>query len=393
MKTPAALASIPRTVFVLAGIHFLLDSYSNVYASLLPMLIPHLRMSLALAGALTMCYQLAASIAQLGFGHLADHWKPRVLIVTGPIVAITMMSLLGLPGSAAVLGLVLVVGGLGSAAFHPAAAAFVHRLARERRGLAMAVHVAAGSAGVAFGPLLAAPIIGRLGLAWTPIFAVPSLVCVIPLLRRVPSLATHTSASGDGFGVLRPYARALSRLYAIIALRTVVWLSFVTFLPVLLTARGESVGLAGMTIAAFLAAAGLGGFFGGAVADHYGARAVIITTLLAAVPFLLVLPRVDGWPLFPVLIAAGFLLQATLPVMVTFGQTLAPVRAATVSSIMMGFALGSGGLLVPLVGLLADHIGIAHTLVAIVAVLPIAASLALALPRTPGPVPGLPAAI
>ena len=46
----------------------------------------------------------------------------------------------------------------------------------------------------------------------------------------------------------------------------------------------------------------------------------------------------------------GFLLQSTLPVNVTFGQQIAPVSAATVSSLMMGFAWGVGSLLAPVVG-------------------------------------------
>ena len=80
-------------------------------------------------------------------------------------------------------------------------------------------------------------------------------------------------------------------------------------------------------------------------------------------PFLFVAPLLSGWPFVVVLAVGGFLLQSTLPVNVTFAQTLAPISAATVSSLMMGFAWGTGGLAVPLVGLLADRIGIEHTLV------------------------------
>ena len=61
-----------------------------------------------------------------------------------------------------------------------------------------------------------------------------------------------------------------------------------------------------------------------------------------------------------VLAVGGLFLQSTLPVNVTFGQALAPVSAATVSSLMMGFAWGTGGLSVPLVGLIADRVGIEH---------------------------------
>ncbi|HVB37063.1 MAG TPA: hypothetical protein VND92_00940, partial [Vicinamibacterales bacterium] len=133
--------------------------------------------------------------------------------------------------------------------------------------------------------------------------------------------------------------------------------------------------------------AGVGGFFGGLLADRHGPKLVIIGTLLASLPFLLMLPRATGWTFFAALALSGFLLQSTLPVTVTFGQSLAPVRAATVSSLMMGFAWGTGGLFVPLVGFLADRVGIAPTLTFVTVVLPAAALLALTLPRDFGAAP------
>jgi FSR family fosmidomycin resistance protein-like MFS transporter len=77
---------------------------------------------------------------------------------------------------------------------------------------------------------------------------------------------------------------------------------------------------------------------------------------------------------------------------VTFGQTIAPISAATVSSLMMGFAWGVGGFIVPFVGMLADRIGIEHTLMVMSVVPLIAAVLAVPLPaahRVP-PVPVTP---
>src|SRR5215510_10200773 len=111
------------TVLLLASTHFLVDAYGNIYPPLLPLLIPRLGLSLAAAGALQMCFQMANSVAQLGFGHVADRWRPRLLIVAGPIVAVVILSLIGLSRNVWTLGLVLVFGGLGGAAFHPPAAA------------------------------------------------------------------------------------------------------------------------------------------------------------------------------------------------------------------------------------------------------------------------------
>jgi FSR family fosmidomycin resistance protein-like MFS transporter len=117
----------------------------------------------------------------------------------------------------------------------------------------------------------------------------------------------------------------------------------------------------------------VGGFLGGPVADRWGARNVILWSLLVAVPFLVLAPLQSGWRFVALVSVGGFLLQSTLPVNVTFGQMIAPISAATVSSLMMGFAWGVGGLVVPFVGMLADRIGIERTLV-IMAFMPIAAA-------------------
>jgi FSR family fosmidomycin resistance protein-like MFS transporter len=124
----------------------------------------------------------------------------------------------------------------------------------------------------------------------------------------------------------------------------------------------------------------VGGFFGGPAADRFGPRRVIFASLVAAVPFLALAPTLSGWTFVVVLAIGGLLLQSTLPVNVTFGQSLAPVNAATVSSLMMGFAWGMGGLSVPFVGMLADRIGIERALVTMAFMPLVAALLALQLP-------------
>jgi FSR family fosmidomycin resistance protein-like MFS transporter len=133
-------------------------------------------------------------------------------------------------------------------------------------------------------------------------------------------------------------------------------------------------------VSVYLFAVGLGGFFGGPSADRFGPRRVIILSLVSSVPFLAVAPLLSGWQFVVVLSLGGFLLQSTLPVNVTFGQTLAPISAATVSSLMMGFAWGMGGISVPFVGMLADHVGIDRSLTMMSFVPLVAALLALPLP-------------
>jgi MFS transporter, FSR family, fosmidomycin resistance protein len=370
--------TVPRlrlhpTILLMASAHVMVDGYGNIYAPLLPLLIPKLGLSLAGAGTLTMLFQLSASVAQIGFGRLADRWRPRVLVMAGPVLSVCILSLIGLASSAEMLAAILVVGGLGAAAFHPPAAALAHRLGGERPGLAMSVYITGGTLGFSLGPLMFAPFAERFTLEWTPLLAIPGLLVVAFFLTRVPPMPLQASAGG-GLRALAPYVKPLGLLYAIVVLRTLTAISFATFVPVMLTRQGLSVSQAGSSVALYLFASGLGGFLGGPSADRWGAKRVIALSLVAATPFLFAAPFLTGWAFVVVLAIGGFFLQSTLPVNVTFAQAIAPVSAATVSSIMMGFGWGTGGLSVPLVGMIADRIGIEPTLSAL-ALVPVAAAL------------------
>jgi FSR family fosmidomycin resistance protein-like MFS transporter len=380
------------TVLMLASVHFIVDGYGNIFAPLLPLLIPRLDLTLAAAGTLTMLFQLSASVSQVGFGHIADRWRPRLLLLAGPLISVSILSLVGAATSFAMLAAILVIGGLGGAAFHPPAAAAAYRLGGDRPGLAMSVHITGGSLGFSLGPLLFAPFAQRFGLSWTPLLALPGLLLVGFLLLRVPHIS-FAHADRAGFGALRPYARPLALLYSIVVLRTLASLAFATFMPVMLTRQGRSLTYSGTAVAAYLFASGIGGFLGGPAADRFGPRRVIALSLVLAVPFLFAATLTSGWAFVALVALGGFFLQSTLPVNVTFGQALAPVSAATVSSLMMGFAWGSGGLSVPFVGMVADRVGIELTLRGL-SLMPIAAAaLALPLPgRAPVRVPTPPAA-
>jgi len=367
------------TILLMSAAHLMVDGYANIYAPLLPVLIPRLGLTLAAAGTLTMLFQMAASVAQVGFGHLADRWRPRTLIRIGPIISISLLSLTGIARTKIQLAAILIAGGLGAAAFHPPAAALAHRLGGNRQGFSMSVYITGGTLGFSLGPLLFAPFAQHFGIEWTPLLALPGLLVVTFFVRQVPPIPLQHSAH-RGFAALRPYARPLILLYTIVVLRTLSSLTFATFVPVMLTRRGLSVGEAGASVAAYLFASGLGGFFGGPAADRFGPRRVIALSLVASCPFLFTAPFLTGWGFVVVLSVGGLFLQSTLPVNVTFGQSLAPVSAATVSSLMMGFAWGTGGLSVPFMGMIADRVGIEHTLVAVSVIPLLAAACTLPLP-------------
>ncbi|MGE0462227.1 MAG: MFS transporter [Vicinamibacterales bacterium] len=367
-------------IWKVASTHLVVDAYTNLYAPLLPLLIPHLNLSLATAGTLAMAFQMANSVSQLGFGALADRWRPRALILGGPLLAVLVLSFVGLATSPLMLGAILVFGGFGGAAFHPPAAALVYRLADHRKGLAMSAHISGGSLGFALAPLVFVPVIARLGLAWSPIIMIPGLLALSWTLRQVPPMQRPEAHERSSWASLRPAAVPLALLYFTVVLRTATSYGFMTFAPTLLTRRGLSIDQASTAVFLYLLTSGIGGFFGGPLADRFGPRRVMVATLVASVPFLALAPVLPPWGFATMLAIGGLLLQSTLPVSVTFAQAVAKAGAATVSSLMMGFAWGMGSLAVPLIGMAADRFGINAALVGLSTVPLVAAGLAAALP-------------
>jgi FSR family fosmidomycin resistance protein-like MFS transporter len=280
------------------------------------------------------------------------------------------------------LGALLVIGGLGGAAFHPPAAALVHSVSDHRKGFAMSLHITGGSLGMAMAPLVFVPLATAIGWTWSWLIAVPGLVALAYTLRLMRAVPLVTLGGPKGWANLRPYARPLGLLYAVVVLRTLTSQSLSTFVPVLLTRQGMSVTEASAAVTSYLFFTGIGGFIGGPMADWYGPRRVIIWSLVSAVPFLVGAHWTTGWAFTALISIGGFLLQSTLPVNVTFGQQLAPVSAATVSSLMMGFAWGMGALLSPLVGLIGDNLGLQFALLLTAGMPLVAALVATPLPET-----------
>ena len=370
-------------IWKVASTHLVVDAYTNLYAPLLPLLIPHLGLSLTAAGTLAMAFQMANSVSQLAFGALADRWRPRALMLGGPLLAVVVLSLIGLSTSPLMLGVILVCGGLGGAAFHPPAAALVYRLADHRKGLAMSAHISGGSLGFALAPILFVPFIARMGLAWSPLIMVPGLLALAWTLGQIPVMSRPPAHERTGWASLRPAAVPLALVYFTVVLRTATSYGFMTFAPTLLTTRGLSIDQASSAMSLYLLTSGIGGFIGGPLADRYGAPRVMVVTLLSSVPFLAVAPGLPPWGFTVMLAIGGLLLQSTLPVSVTYAQSLTTAGAATVSSLMMGVAWGMGSLAVPLIGRLADAYGINTALLIMSAVPVIAAALAAQLTRIP----------
>jgi FSR family fosmidomycin resistance protein-like MFS transporter len=104
---------------------------------------------------------------------------------------------------------------------------------------------------------------------------------------------------------------------------------------------------------------------------------MLFSTLLLPLIFI-----VDGYMLFVVLGLLGLTLISTFSVTVVMAQQLLPRNLGVASGLMVGFAIGAGGICVTLLGVIADNFGVPVALKSIM-ILPLAGFLLSAFLRYP----------
>lgn len=374
---------------LLALAHFTIDSYSSFFSPLLPLLVQKLDLNLTLVGALVALSSVTSSFAQPLFGWLSDRLHRPWFVVLGPLVAAVFLSAIGIAPTFGALVALLMLGGLGVAAFHPQAAVLAGETS-ARRGLAMSFFITGGTLGFALGPLFAVAVVGAFGLERTWVALLPGLAIGAILIAMFGRLHPHARERGPrpALRELRPVLRPLVLLYLVVVCRSAVSFGFMTFLPLRLHDHHFPVAVGGAVLTAYLGLGALGGFFGGWLADRWGGRRVVVRSFVGAIPLFfafLVLPDVPG---IVCLVIGSFILQGSLPVNVVLGQELSPRHSSTISSLLMGAAWGVGALLIGPIGALADHLGLATALACLTGLLAAGLFCAIGLP-SPGQAPHL----
>jgi FSR family fosmidomycin resistance protein-like MFS transporter len=273
----------------------------------------------------------------------------------------------------ALVWICLLVSGLGVAVFHPPAG----RDARREAGhsaTAMSYFAAGGSVGFFLGPVLATPALDAWGLDATALFIAPGLLMAWLLYRHLGRVARAPRAHAQHRGRDRP--RLFALLIAVEVVRSTVSFGINTFISLYwIRELGASSGLGGTALALELGGGVLGTLAGGRIADRLGlVRTVQLgnALLVPALTALLLAP--DRYVALPLAFIAGAVTNIPFAVLVKLGQDYLPSRPGTAAGVTLGLAVSAGGLMMPVLGLIADDHGPAGAL-AVLAVVPLLALL------------------
>lgn len=353
-----------RIALLVAVAHGLNDAYAAFLHPLLPRMMERLGLSIALAATLATAFSLASSLVQPAAGYLADRFGRRVFVVVGPVASGVFLSLMGWAPSYEALLAVLVLGGLGSALFHPPGAAYAAQGGgggARGSGVRFSYFSFGGAAGFALGPVLVVAFVARVGLEGLWMAMIPVVVFAPVLYLLLPPGRSERSA------VLPPGPRQVLRLllgplglvFGISAAGAFAQRVYLTLTPIIAAAEGrpEAVGAAALSL--YLAGQAFGTLTGGYLTDRMDRRRLLMTLTALALPaHLLALWLPVGAPMgLAAGVLAGFLNMAILPPVVVLAQESVPQAAAVGSGIAMGLAWAAGSALLPVAGLLGDAIG------------------------------------
>ena len=356
----------------MTGAHLLHDASLGVLGVFLPFLRERLGFSLFLAGLLVPAQQ-AGSLLQPAMGYLADTYGKKRFVVTFLTLTSVSMSLMGLSFSYIALLVIVTVGGLSSAAYHPAGSALVTTFAGRRWGTGLAVYHFGGNIGLAAGPLAAAWVVEVHGLSGSWLLMVPALLWAPLVHFRVPTDSRSRTDSDHmraALGWVREHWEPFAALSVIVLGRSIGAGGLGLFLPTLLLDRGYSLAAVAFITSSYFAVGGVGGLVMGSLSDRFGRHRIIASMLVVGPVMLLLFLGSGGAVAVVFLLAASISLRGEQPVIMALIQEWAPARRGTVVGLVLGLQFVLGGLGTALIGYLADSFGLVRAF-QIVAIFPL----------------------
>jgi FSR family fosmidomycin resistance protein-like MFS transporter len=358
---PAASAAHLAALLTLS--HSAVDAVAGMPAALLPTLQQRFGLTEIGLALLVATLSFSSSVTQPFFGALADRLSARWVVIGGSILTSVVLSLIGVAPSAVALVLLFLIGGFGSAAYHPAGASLARGTGVTHPSLVVSLFGAGGTVGLALGPILVISVIATYGLGATPWLMLPGLLLAALLALTAPPSARPVVARRSALQGLYSLPRQVWLLALVGIFESIAFITFMNGMPLWLVAQGvaSESSLIGWTLAAFALAAAGGSIIASALVRRVPAFALVGgTMLLALLPLFSVFTRTPGAPLyFVAVMLAGGLMHAGFPLLIVRAQDLAPDAIATASGMLMGFATGVAGLVYIGVGYLQELLGIA----------------------------------
>ncbi|MBY0402934.1 MAG: MFS transporter [Cyanobacteria bacterium] len=387
--------------------HLFADLYAGFMLPLLPLLSTKLHFDLGATGLLLFFSSLSSSVIQPWLGLMCDRVKGINFAVIGVLLACVFIGLIGWVDSFWALVAVILLGYLGVGLFHPQATTWVNAMHHPKRNFTMGTFISIGTLGFALGPFLSSYLVEQGGLGATVWGIIPGVLGAVLLMgtnpvKRTDRLFPETHQSEPHQGVLnipinvskstiqlsessspasplemqpvssqpdpsqldpslpwRPSEKRLLFLLSLIGIaRAILLVGLPTYMPFLWTEKGFSLVTIGTVIGLGSVAGCPSGILGGYLGDKWGEKKVLFASFLPVLVLLPLIFQTQGWLSFGMFILVIGCLEGSLGTSLVLALRGTQKNPNMVSGLVGGFSWGVAGLLMPLIGYLAEQYGI-----------------------------------
>jgi MFS transporter, FSR family, fosmidomycin resistance protein len=385
-------STVYKILFIIGLCHLLNDAIQSVVPAMFPILEKSMGLTFTQLGIIAFSLNMVSSVMQPVVGIFTDKKPMPYALPIG--LTITLFGILGL-GFASGFGMIVmsvIFIGLGSAVFHPEGSRVAYMAAGNRRGLAQSIYQVGGNTGQSLAPLITALILvplGQIGASWFTIaaaLAVFLLVYIAYWYKKRLTVTSHRTkrikSNSANMNVLsKDVKKALALILLLIFARS--WYisgmtNFYAFYAI--KVYSMTIKESQLYLFAFLVAGAFGTFFGGPLSDRFGKKRIISFSMLATVPFSILIPFVPSYVAFIFLLLTGFILMTSFSVTVVYAQELVPGKIGLMSGLTVGLAFGMGAIGSVGLGYIADLISI-QSMVCGIGILPLLGLTAFLLPN------------
>ena len=349
-----------KNVFLVSAAHLLHDTYSAFLAPILPILIESLGISVFLAGFLDVIRKLPMLFNPF-IGLIADRVCLKYFIIIAPAITAITMSFLGSADTYFVVAILLFISGISGALFHVPAPVIIKKISSDRIGKGMSYYMFGRELARTLGPLIILGAISIWGIEGTWVLSIFGIVASFILYLKLKDLNIKKDVKSEKDKItklsIKPYVPFFISIFGFSFFRSGMKAALTIYLPTYLIAKGETLWLAGIALATLQISGAIGTYIAGNLSDKIGRKKILYFSSVLTPILMLVFLYLEGYLLFPLLIAIGFFLFGVGPVMLALIHDIKSKRMSVVNGTYMTLNFLSASVTVMLVGLLSDIIG------------------------------------
>lgn len=346
--------------------HLLNDMLQSLFIASYPLFKGNFHLSFGQIGALTLVFQLTASLLQPLVGLYTDRRPQPYSLPFGMATSMSGLLVLAFAQRYAMLVLGGALLGVGSSIFHPETSRLARLASGGAHGMAQSIFQVGGNFGQSIGPLMIAFVVlprGQQSLAWFSLAALFGITLLTGLghwYKQHGHAIQKKHSARKALPLSRRQVGGAITVLIVLTLSKYFYLASITsyYVFYLMQHFNTTQRDAQLYLFFFLAAVAAGTVTGGPIGDRIGRKKVIWVSILGVLPLTLLLPYVT----LPVTIAfsilIGLVLASAFPAIIVYAQELLPGRVGMVSGLFFGLAFGLGGLGAAILGALADHTSI-----------------------------------